>query len=391
MQARVCAILQGQQVNRLPFICRLDFWHRGLAYQGRLPPGYEDLSLAEAHQKVGLGQEEWFFPVALKLRQVEMILWFNGQELLHETDPEVPNFPTLWGMIPTDRPGTTDIEMITPVGKLKFQQRLLPQSLTSGASRPLMTIHPLRCLDDFRTYEFILEHSQFIPRYEAYFQRQAQLGEFGYLVPMLNRLPFQGLLLDALGEIPFFFALHDQPAEMARLLALLDEQMVDCLNRLADFQVPYVEFCDNIEVSMTNPRLFSQRLLPAYQRYASILHAQDKKMGSHTDGNLKGLLPLLAECGLDVCESFTPAPLTACSFEEAWEAWENGPLIWGGLPSILLEDWISETLLHQRVEAMLNLIGNRPIILGVSDAVMPNNLIERVSWIADAIERHVKS
>jgi hypothetical protein len=55
MQACVRAMLQGQPVDRLPFICHLDFWHRGLAYQGRLPPGYEDLSLAEAHRKMGLG------------------------------------------------------------------------------------------------------------------------------------------------------------------------------------------------------------------------------------------------------------------------------------------------------------------------------------------------
>jgi hypothetical protein len=293
-------------------------------------------------------------------------------------------------MIPAERAGVTDIEMITSVGRLVFQQRLLPESLASGASRPLLTIHPLRGPEDFRTYEFILEHSEFVPRFEAYFQRQAQLGEFGYLVPMLNRVPFQGLLLDALGEIPFFYALHDQPTGVARLLALLDEQMADTLGQLADFQVPYVEFCDNIEASMTNPRLFSQRLLPAYQRYAEILHAQDKKMGSHTDGNLKGLVPLLAECGLDVCESFTPAPLTACTFEEAWWAWPNGPLIWGGIPSILLEAWVSETLLHQHVKAMLNLIGNRPIILGVSDAVMPDNLIERVVWIANTIERYYR-
>jgi hypothetical protein len=45
---------------------------------------------------------------------------------------------------------------------------------------------------------------------------------------------------------------------------------------------------------------------------------------------------LLPESGLDVCESFTPQPLTELSFEEAWEKWRNGPLIWGGIPSDLL-------------------------------------------------------
>ncbi len=35
----------------------------------------------------------------------------------------------------------------------------------------------------------------------------------------------------------------------------------------------------------------------------------------------------LAECGLDVCESFSPDPLTECTFEEAWQAWQDGPII----------------------------------------------------------------
>jgi len=35
-------------------------------------------------------------------------------------------------------------------------------------------------------------------------------------------------------------------------------------------------------------------------------------VGSHTDRNLKPLLRLLTESGLDVCESFSPYPLTEC-------------------------------------------------------------------------------
>jgi hypothetical protein len=87
---------------------------------------------------------------------------------------------------------------------------------------------------------------------------------------------------------------------------------------------------------MTNPNLFRQYCLPQYQKYTGMLHGQGKKAGSHTDGNLKPLVELLPESGLDVCESFTPQPLTELSFEEAWEKWRNGPLIWGGIPSDLL-------------------------------------------------------
>lgn len=89
---------------------------------------------------------------------------------------------------------------------------------------------------------------------------------------------------------------------------------------------------------------------------------------------------------MDVCESFTPAPLTACIFEEAWAAWEKGPLIWGGIPSYYLEARVPEAEFRERIEALLELVRERPIILGVADAVMSDDEVERVRWIARRVE-----
>ena len=109
-------------------------------------------------------------------------------------------------------------------------------------------------------------------------------------------------------------------------------------------------------------------------------------MGSHTDGNMKPLLGLLAESGLDVAESFTPAPLTPCTFDEAWEAWSSGPIIWGGIPSSILEDSTGDDEFKDFVEHVLTTVGDRPIILGVGDQVLGSSMIERVQYIADQVE-----
>ena len=73
-----------------------------------------------------------------------------------------------------------------------------------------------------------------------------------------------------------------------------------------------LEFVDNLDELTTNSCLFAEYCLPSYQRYTEILHGQGKKAGSHMDGNVKTLLNLLSESGLDVCESFSPFPLTSC-------------------------------------------------------------------------------
>jgi len=162
----------------------------------------------------------------------------------------------------------------------------------------------------------------------------------------------------------------------------------DILTQLVETDLPYIEFGDNLDGMMTNPTLFQEYCIPHYQKYAEILHAQGKKMGSHTDGNLKPLVDLIPESGLDVCESFTPQPLTELLFEDAWEKWRSGPLIWGGIPSDMLEDRTNQAIFEAFVENLLTIVGSNPIIVGVGDMVLDNNRIERVKYIADRIEAH---
>jgi hypothetical protein len=195
-------------------------------------------------------------------------------------------------------------------------------------------------------------------------------------------------LIDYFSTTALFYALHDSPQVVERLLGILDERIGQALHSLADLDLPYVEFIDNLDGIMTNPTLFSRYCLPAYRSYTEILHRQGKKVGSHTDGNLRPLLGALVASGLDVCESFSPAPLTPCTFEEAWVAWQHGPLIWGGIPSPLLEPRTSEDEFQNAIRHLLRTTGNRPLILCVTDMVLPHNAIDRVRTIAAMVQDH---
>lgn len=84
--------------------------------------------------------------------------------------------------------------------------------------------------------------------------------------------------------------------------------------------------------------------------------------------------------------SFSPAPLTSCTNEEAWAAWPRGPMIWGGIPSTILEQAFPESEFRNYIARLLDLVGDRPIILGVGDQVMGNDLIDRVRWVAEQVE-----
>jgi hypothetical protein len=81
--------------------------------------------------------------------------------------------------------------------------------------------------------------------------------------------------------------------------------------------------------------------------------------------------------------------LTECTFEEAWQEWENGPMIWGGIPSPILEERTGDREFKEYVHRLLTTVGDHAIIIGVGDMVLGNNLIERVQYIATQVEQHI--
>lgn len=384
---RVAAVLRGEKPDRLPFIDRMDVWYACHMRNGTLPAEFAGRSLTEIHRAVGMGQQKFVVPYLLRLRGVEVIARFNGQVCYHETDPCLEFFCGMFDYLDTTQAGVTRTELITPVGRLHVQHELLADNVATGTEHYIRE-HFIKDDDDYKAVEYLIEHSEFVPRFEMVSEQESLLSDIGYVVPMVPRMPFQQVLLEYLGEVPLFYALNDSPARVERLMAVLDNQLSEILARLADLPMAYVEFPDNLHGLMTNPRLFARYSLPGYQRHCETLHRQRKKVGSHTDGNVKPLLSLLAESGLDVCESFSPYPLTPCTFDEAWHAWHGRPIIWGGIPSPILEERTNQADFQEYVRNLLNTVGAGPIILGVGDLVMGHNSIERVRAIAHQVEAH---
>jgi uroporphyrinogen-III decarboxylase len=387
---RVTAVLQGQTPDRLPFIDRMELWYSSKSNNDALPDRFKGMSLNDVHRAVGMGRQKFSTPYAFKLHGVDVVATFENEIINRQSEPVWPYFPAAWAPedVPRDKAGTTLIEFFTPVGKLNMKFVCSESMVDMGGAEPLLTAHLVKSEDDFRTVEYIIERAEFVPLFENIFEDEKLLGDNGFAVPFLHRIPFQQLLLEYLGEMQLFTAIYDNPELIDRLMTLLDTQYMEILKQLSELSILYVEFPDNLDGMMTNPKLFKKYALPYYQKYTERLHGQGKKVGCHTDGNIKSLLNLLTESGLDVCESFSPSPLTECTFEEAWETWRNGPIIWGGIPSPILEKRTKEDDFKAYIHHLLRTIGDQPIILGVGDMVLGNNLIERVEYIAEQVEKH---
>ena len=384
MRQRALHVLRNEMPSRLPFITRLQTWHRSCIRTDTLPEKFHGLTLDQVHASVGVGRLEFASPWALRLRGVEVRAAIDGEVLFHSSEPVITKFPGMWDLVPTDRAGETITELITPRGRLTLQHVLLAENVRT-ATKPYLKRHLLQAEEDFPILEYILDRAEVVRLHAKVKAEERMVGEHGLVVAQLSRIPFQQLLLEYLGEIPLVRLLHGNPSAVHRLLAMLDAQMMLLLKDLAALDVPYVEFPDNLHGPMTSPPLFREYCLPAYQKYSELLHGQGKKVGTHGDGNLRPLLSLLTESGLDVCESFSPYPLTPCTFEEAWRAWERGPRIWGAIPSTLLEERTAHADFRNYIANLLTVI-DRPIILGIVDLFMHHNSIERVEELASWIE-----
>ena len=123
---------------------------------------------------------------------------------------------------------------------------------------PYLTQHLIKEETDYRTAEYIIEHAEIVPRFEKILEDEYDLGDNGFVIPCLHRIPFQQALLEYLGEIPLFTALYESPRELDRLINLLDQQLKEILHRLSDLPSIYVEFGDNLDGMMTNPKLFEK-------------------------------------------------------------------------------------------------------------------------------------
>jgi hypothetical protein len=390
MRDRVLAVMDGRLPDRLPFIDRIEIWYKGMQARGTMPPAYAGMTLNQVHQAVGIGRQKFSIPYALKLRGVDMRIRHNGELLHQETDPDVRYFPAQYppDEIPRNRPGTSIVEYHTPRGCVSVSYVFAESMISLSGMEPYLTSHLIKDAADFGAIEYILEHADFVPRFEEFKAEEAEVGSHGFVVPCIHRIPFQQSLLEYLGEMNLFQALYDNREALDRLIHLLDLQMTEILTHLVETDLPYIEFGDNLDGMMTNPDLFREYCIPQYQKYTQMLHGAGKKAGSHTDGNLKPLVDLIPESGLNVCESFTPQPLTELLFADAWEKWQKGPLIWGGIPSDLLEERTDPADFEAFVETLLTTVGRNPIIFGVGDMVLDNNLIERVKYISDRIEAH---
>lgn len=359
---RQLAVLNGKSPDRLAWMPRLEIWYTAHYLAGTLPDEFKGMRLREVQDALGLGNTARAGHV--------MTSRIKGVEIQER------------------RVGlATYVDYVTPVGTVsKKIQRT--DELDAAGIYPLEVEHPLKREEDYDPMMYIVEHTEFFPAYEQFEDYDASVGDRGLPMVTIGDVPFHWFLKDCAGYEKGYLDLFDYPEKVERLLETQHQVLKERMWPIAA-QSPATLFLHGAHFSsQTTPaNYFEQYMLPYMSEVADYLHGYGKKLAHHADNDTSEILDLLKQTGYDMQECFVTSPMVPCTLEQAKETLADDVVIFGGVPSVILEDSVSDEEFEAYMDNLFRVVApGNAFILGIADNMMPTSLLSRVKRIGEMVQ-----
>ena len=361
---RLLAILERKSPDRVPWIARLPLWYDARVKDGQMPARFQGKGILEVARELRTGDPARDGRI-FKVR-------YEGLEVRTEREP-----------------GVLRERFVTPVGEVTIG-RVLSDEVGRQIDQGLPLIHPIRRGEDYKVWEYIAEHTHYDPCYDEYRQYEAAVGDEGYPMVSCGDCPFHHYLLHLVGYNDAYYHMVDYPEEFERLMAVMAAVEKERLwPVIANSPARLILHGVHFDSQMTPPHMFRKYITPYYTELSGLLHSRGKSLAWHADDDTKDLLAEIKDAGFDMSECFTTAPMVSVTLEEARAAWGTDVIIWGGVPSIILEPTFPADEFEAYMRGVFRAIApGDAFILGVADNVMPTSLIERVERISELVEQY---
>ncbi|MBI3911687.1 MAG: hypothetical protein HY320_12250 [Armatimonadetes bacterium] len=364
---RLLAIMSGKPPDRIPWIPRLLLWYNAHRIAGTLPERYRSAngspwSLQDIERDLGLGapaRDGRIFETRLHGVEVRK-RWLNEMELL--------------------------TEYVTPVGTVTTLFRG-SEVLRRHGIQDLQVEYMLKRREDYPAVEYIIEHTDYIPTYDEYDAYEREVGDDGYPMVECGDCPFHHWMRALVGYENAYYHLHDYPNEVERLVSLMTQRDREIIWKvIADSPARLILHGVHFSSQMTPPPVFERFILPYYQELSPLLRARGKTLCLHGDNDTGRILRHIEWAGYGMVECLVTHPMVPTTLEEVRAAWGNRVIIWGGVPSTILEDLYTEEAFEAYMEQLFRTIApGDAFILGVADNVMPGAKIERIRRITQMV------
>ena len=361
---RLGAILNHQSPDRIPWIPRMLLWYNARKLAGTLPPKWQDLSLREIEHELRVGTPARDGRIFTEE--------YDGVDLVERTEG-----------------GKQILEYHTPVGMVR-RVTAYAEELDRDGLPGRMEEYPLKKAEDYAVWEWIVQHTRWVPKYEDYVAYDAEIGTDGLPMVSVGDVPLHHWMLDLAGYDDAFFHLVDYTREVESLLQVMWE--VERERKwpvIAESPAKLVLHGVHLSSQFTPPNLFDKYALPYYDELMPLLHGNGISVAMHADNDTSLIMDQIERAGWDMLECFVTAPMVPLTLERARKVWGNRIILWGCIPSLLLSPSVSEDDFRTYIKEMFRTLApGDAVILGLADNVMPNSPIERVAWISDYVEEH---
>ena len=360
---RLLTVLRGETPDCVPFYADLSHWfvvERGERFVPAATTG-RDTAMVDLHREFNAG-------LYLNMGAFYDTVYEDG-----ETTEEVRVDGDLF---------TWTIS--TPMGVVREERRWSPVSHSWDITRRM-----IRGVDDFPVIHHAMAQRRYVPRYERYHEWAQLCGDIGLPFAAAGYGGLGFLVSRFMGVIEAMYAICDYPEETAALIEAIDRAQLGLAKVLADSPSPVVFWSDNLCATTQPPPLFVRFSMDFYREMARLAHVRGKLLAVHIDGRLGGVLPLLAECGVDIADAVTPAPMGDLTPEECREQAGPAMTLLGGIPPTLWETRASEAAFEEAVKRWLDLRLISPrLVLAPGDQVPPHAPRRRIARAAELAETY---
>ena len=361
---RLLTIMAGQSPDRIPWIPRLQIWHAAHVRRGTLPRKYAGWDLRQIERDLGMGtpaREGRVF--RSELRDVEVRVHEQG-------DLRVA-------------------EYITPVGTVSTMDRRSQVLEQGGIAHRMQVEYMIKGPQDYPAVEYLIQHTEIVPSYDEYLAYEAEIGEDGLPLVSIGADPMYRILRELIGYQHAFFHLHDYPDRVFHLLGVLTEQAMQVQQVVLDSPARLILHGEHFDSQMTPPPLFERYMLPYFRPFAGRLCERGKMLVCHADADTSLLLDLIQAAGFGMAECFVTAPMVPVTMAQARAAWGHQVIIWGGIPSVMLCDPVTDRAFEAYMRDLLRTIApGDAFILGVADNVMAEAHLDRIERVGEMVQEY---
>lgn len=357
MRERLLAVLNGQRPDVMPWFADLSYWYYAQRVQGVLPHEYEgDEGFIKLHvdHKVG-----YYLGYATAWTET-----YENVEVITRTEGDFTT--TVWR---------------TPVGEIGGRTQFLPATASAAWVK-----WPVESPDDLRVLRYIADAIQVVPD-DSQYRRLKELSDgHGHPTILPPRSPLSQMLAQWTGVTNLAYLLADAREEVEATLEALARAADGPWEAILATDAPYVEMGDNLSGEVVT-RWFERYQFDYYVRRVEQCHAAGKKLGTHLDGTVRGLLPVLVKTGLDFVEAITPKPCGDVAIEEIRDLAGPDIILFGGIPGAMFAPPFTADDMRRHVEKIIEV--HWPTgkwILGVGDQVPPNGDLDLVTLVGELCE-----